>query len=67
MPASPLTERRAHPRHPLPTTVQFYHGPSQRDFPSRCADISRGGLLMYVPAKTPVKTGDPVRLLLGSV
>ena len=63
----PSTERRAHPRYPLATSVQFFHGPSQRDFPARCVNISQGGLLMYVPARTPVQPGQPLRLCVSAV
>ncbi len=62
MTAAPTAERRKHQRHPLPTTVQFYHAPSQREFPGRCVDISAGGLLMYVPASTPIQPGHPIRM-----
>ncbi len=67
MSPAPATERRAHQRHPLSTSVQFYHGPSQREFPCRSADVSQGGVRMYVPAATPVRPGDSVRLALGSM
>jgi len=63
----PSTERRQHQRFPLSTSVQFYHDPSQRDFPGRCANISAGGMLMYVPAATPLQPGHGIRLNLGSV
>ncbi len=63
----PAPEKRTHPRYPLATSVQFYHGPSQRDFPGRCADISHGGMLMYVPSTVPVQPGQPIRLSVGSV
>jgi hypothetical protein len=67
MSEAPPAERRAYPRYPLATSVQFYHGPSQRDFPGRCVDISVGGLLMYVPATTPVQPGQPVRIAVGGL
>jgi len=60
-------DRRRHARHPLPTSVRFSHGPSRREFPGRCVDISKGGMLMYVPASAPVKPGDSIRLTLASV
>ena len=59
-------ERRNHSRHPLSITVQFYHGPTQREYPARSVDISSGGMLMYVPVGTPVSTGQPIRVTLGS-
>ena len=67
MTAKPSVERRQHRRFPLTTSVQFYHAPSQRDFPGRCADISAGGMLMYVPATTPLQPGHSIRLSLASV
>ena len=67
MSESPSTERRMHPRYPLVTSVDFFHGPSQRDFPARCANISVGGLKMYVPAATPVRPGQAIRLAIGGV
>jgi len=60
-------ERRKHQRYPLATSVEFHHGLSQRSFPARCVDISAGGMLMYVPAATPVQPGHPVRVTVGSV
>jgi hypothetical protein len=61
------TERRLHPRYPLVTSVEFFHGPSQRAFPARCANISLGGLKMYVPAATPVRPGQPIRLAIDGL
>ena len=62
MSEQPSDNRRMHPRHPFATSVQFYHGPSQRDFPGRCVNVSAGGMLMHVPPNTPVQVGHPVRL-----
>jgi len=67
MAGTPSTDRRRHQRYPLATGVQFYHGPTQREFPGRCVDISDGGMLMYVPAKLPVQPGQPIRLTVGTV
>jgi len=67
MAEKPPQDRRRHPRYPLATSVQFYHGPSQRDFPGRCANISLTGIKMYVPAATPVQPGQPIRLSLAGV
>ena len=61
------TERRKHPRHPLSTSVQLLHGPSGRELPGRCENISAGGLLMHVPATSPVRPGQTVRLNVGSI
>ncbi len=60
-------DRRQHARHPLPTSVQFFHGMSEREFPGRCVDISKSGMMMYVPASVPIKAGDPLKITLGSV
>ncbi|MFW6132658.1 MAG: PilZ domain-containing protein [Planctomycetota bacterium] len=67
MPDAQSTERRRHPRHPLVAGVMFRHGPTRRQFPARCADISQGGLKMYVPASTPVQPGQPVRVRVDGV
>ena len=60
-------ERRQHPRHPLATSIQFHHGPTGRDFPGRCVNISEGGMLMHAPVSVPVQPGQPIRLALGGV
>lgn len=65
--AKASAERRQDQRYPLSTNVNFLHGPSNREFPGRCVDISKGGMLMYVPVATPVKVGQPLRLSVGSV
>ena len=67
MTAETFVERRQHPRFPLAISVQFHHPPSSRDFPGRCSDISEGGLLMLVPAATPLQPGHVIRLDLGRV
>jgi len=66
MAPAPVADRRQHARYPLATSVQFHHSPSRRDIPGRCADISRSGMKMYVPAATPVRPGDPIQVTLGS-
>jgi len=67
MSPAPAVERRKHARHPLPTGVRFYHEPSHREYLGRCADISRGGLLMFVPPTSPIRPGDSIRLTLSGV
>ena len=62
-----LSERRQYQRHPLATSLQFYHGPTQRDVFGRCVDVSAGGMLMFVPPNVPVRVGQPIRLSVGSV
>ena len=60
-------ERRVDKRHPLATSIAFYHGPTQRDFPGRCVNISSGGLFMHVPPNVPVQVGHPVRMSAAGV
>ncbi len=67
MNATPSSERRTHKRFPLATSVQFFHDPSQRDFPGRSVDVSDGGMLMYVPATVPVHIGQCIRMDLAAV
>lgn len=62
-----IQERRKHARHPLCMGLRFHHPQSQREFPGRTVDISQSGLLMYVPARTPLKVGDALELNLGSM
>ena len=59
-------DRRRHPRHPLATTVEFFHGPSRRKYPARSVDISDGGMLMYIPVGVPVAQGQPIQVTIGS-
>lgn len=59
-------DRRKHVRYPMATSVQFYHGPSRRDYPARSADVSQGGMLMYVPASVPVLPGQPIRVTVAA-
>lgn len=59
------SERRTTPRYNVGTRVQFYHDPTQRDFPGRSVDISAGGMLMYVPATVPVHSGQRVKVSVG--
>lgn len=66
MSSAPSAERRKHPRRPLKTGVQFYHDLSRRRVPGRCEDISQGGMKMYIPATTPIRAGDSIRISLGA-
>jgi len=66
MPDRPSADRRQHVRYPMATTVEFFHGPSRRQFRARTVDISAGGVLMYVPAGAPVAPGHPIKLTIGS-
>ena len=61
------TERRANRRYPLATSISFYHDQSQRSFPGRCVDVSDGGMMMYIPASSPIQPGQAIRLTVGSV
>ena len=60
-------DRRAHRRHPVPASVQVEHLASERQFPARAVDASLGGMLMYVPAATPVKVGQAIRVAISDV
>jgi hypothetical protein len=46
----------------LARSVEFFHVPTRRNFPAMCRNISKGGMLMYIPASTPVQPGQAVRL-----
>lgn len=67
MGSNSVVERRQYVRHPLATSIQFEHESSHREYPGRCMDVSRGGLLMYVPVSTPLQVGHAVRVRVGSV
>ena len=60
-------DRRKHQRQPLAIPVQFHHDPTGKDLPGRCVDISQGGMRMYVPANTPVKSGQEILICLGDI
>ena len=62
-----FSERRQYQRHPLATSIQFYHGTTRRDLPGRCVDVSSGGMLMFVPPSAAVRVGQFIRLAVGSV
>jgi c-di-GMP-binding flagellar brake protein YcgR len=44
----------------MSTGIQFHHGPSKRQVSARSVDISETGMLMYIPATTPVRAGQSV-------
>ena len=60
-------ERRQHARYPMSTSLQLHHGPSKREVPARSIDVSESGILMYVPATTPVRAGQAVYVNLAGV
>lgn len=60
-------ERRQHARYPMSTSLQFHHGPSKREVPARSVDVSESGMLMHVPATTPVRAGQAVYVNLAGV
>ena len=66
MPQRPSADRRQSPRHPLATTVEMFHGTSQRANPARSVDISEVGMLLYVPVAVPVDLGQSIRVTIGS-
>jgi len=51
----------------MATGLQFHHGPSRRQVPARSVDVSESGMLMYVPATTPVRTGQAVYVNMAGV
>ncbi|MBL7219398.1 MAG: PilZ domain-containing protein [Phycisphaerae bacterium] len=51
----------------MSTSLQFHHGPSKREVPARSVDISENGMLMYVPAITPVRAGQAVYVDLANI
>ncbi len=59
-------DRRRSQRVPMAVAVQFFHGPTQREFPARSVDVSEGGMLMYVPAGAPVAAGQAVRVCVSA-
>ena len=58
-------ERRRHRRCPLPAAVTLHHFASKLTFRARSVDVSRGGLLIYVPVAAPVAPGQRVALTLA--
>lgn len=60
-------ERRQHSRYPMSTSLQFRHGPTKREVPARSVDLSETGMLMYVPATTPVRAGQAVYVNLAEI
>ena len=67
MHADSSADRRVYRRYPAPISVRVEHVASKREFPARAVDVSRGGMLMYVPAATPVKVGQAIRLTMKGV
>ncbi len=59
--------RRVYTRYPAPASVRVEHLASHRSFPARAVDASVGGMLMYVPAATPVKVGQTIHLAISDV
>ena len=59
----PSTERRQYPRLALSASVRFFHGPSGLELPARTVNISKGGMMMFVPVTAPLRAGQPIRLL----
>lgn len=62
MPATPSTDRRQHVRLGLGAAVTLRHEPTGREFPARCVDVSRGGMLLAAPATAPLQAGHCVTL-----
>jgi hypothetical protein len=51
----------------MSTGLQFHHGPTKREVPGRSVDVSDSGMLMYVPALTPVKVGQAVYVNMSNI
>lgn len=64
---SSQSDRRQAERFPEVTSVRLRHAVTQQDFPARCRDVSSTGMYMYVPASTPVKKGQTIRVAVGTV
>lgn len=60
-------ERRQHIRYPMSTGLQFHHGPSKREVPARAVDLSESGMMMYVPATTPVRAGQAIYVNMAGI
>ena len=58
-------ERRVHPRHQIPAGLTVEHAASKRSFPARAADLSEGGVAMFVPPTAPVQTGQEIDITFG--
>ena len=65
--ATASVERRQTRRYPVASNLRFVHQPSERRLPARSIDISDGGMLMYVPATTPVKEGHMLMVTFSDV
>jgi len=51
----------------MSTSLQFHHGPTKRRVPARSVDVSKNGMLMYVPATTPVRAGQDIYVNMSGV
>ena len=58
-------ERRAHPRQAVPAGLTVEHAVSERSFPARTADLSMGGVSMFVPPTAPVQPGQKIDITFG--
>ena len=61
------SDRRQAQRFPEIAGVRLFLAAAEQDFPARCRDISATGMYMYVPAATPVKKGQSIRIAVGDV
>lgn len=59
-------DRRHYKRVATSALVRLHHGPSDREYPARSVDVSAGGMLMYVPAITPVGLGHRISIRTDS-
>ena len=56
--------RRHHERRAQSMDLHFHHSTSDRYFPGRSVDLSAGGMLLQIPARSPVQVGNDIRVHL---
>ena len=54
--------RRHHERRTYSTDLHFHHPTSNQYFPCRSVDVSTGGMLLRIPARSPVQVGNAIQL-----
>jgi c-di-GMP-binding flagellar brake protein YcgR len=64
---SQQSDRRRAERYSDVAGVRVHLAKAEQDFPARCRDVSATGMYMYVPAATPVKKGQTIRVAVGDV
>ena len=54
--------RRNYERHPYSADLHFLHSTSNQYFPCRSVDVSTSGMLLQIPARSPVQVGNAIQL-----